>query len=179
LACGCPAGKQQLPCVNPSLQLPPTRHLPTSLGIHSPRCEQGAPLIPDARSTISISGETALETNGKGQRLQVRCSASVLSMIKLPSPLLLSPAGNITTTPTSCTDPHRAQAADRNQRYQDGEEPPFQRNLYCTHDCYVASIKFSLGYSTVHRGDDELVLPFSASALPRTNGRPTAGLSQG
>lgn len=37
-------------------------HLPTPLGIRSPRCEQGAPLIPDARSTISISGETVLET---------------------------------------------------------------------------------------------------------------------
>lgn len=63
----------------------PTTYLPL-LGIRNPRCEQVVPLIPDARFTISISGGgDCVETNSEGQRLKVRRSASVLSMIKTPT----------------------------------------------------------------------------------------------
>jgi hypothetical protein len=95
-------------------------------------------------------------------------------MIKVQSPkvLLLSPAGNVTTRPTSCTDPHRVtdQTADRNQRYQDGGEPPFQGNTLLR--------GFSLGYDTVQYVQVSEVVSWCL-ASSTAGVCPTAGLSRG
>lgn len=73
-----------------------------------------------------------METNGEGQRLQVRCSASVLSMIKLSSLLPLSTYHSyhqVTTTlahPALILKELTAQIATKDTK--DGEEPPIRIN---------------------------------------------------
>jgi hypothetical protein len=85
---------------------------PTPRGVRTPD-ENGnfEPLL-SLRTLVPLHlylGSLRWKTNSKGHtRLPTRCFCAIDSNAP--------PAGNVRTTPTSCTDPHRVQTADPKQR---------------------------------------------------------------
>lgn len=105
------------------------------------------------------------------QRAHLQVVASVLSMInsQLP-PRTVSPVGNVTTTPTSCTDPHRVQTVDHNQQYQRSCRTPVPRK---PNTLLRGFSRIAIALCGTVRMKWFIVLPVS-----HNSGRPTARLSQ-